>query len=342
MKVSIVVITYNEAKNIAECLDSLLALRMDDVYEIIVVDGGSIDSTREIVKSYAAKKDVIRLVVDPIGHQTTSRNLGIEEAKYEFVAFTDADCVVPRDWLDILTTKFQQCKSPFLAGVGGANIPPVRSNLFQRALGIAADSFLGSLGSIQAKPLGKDRRVMSLSCSNALYEKRKLVAVGMFTTGENKSGDDWELGLKLRKRGCILMGISNSFVWHKMRQDSKSFWNNMILYGKVRMKYIVRFPKEHGLVYFLPLFFILAMLLSLLGFRYRIFLLPLLYFPFMLLYSFVLAFRKNQAALFPVVFWCFMLEHFGYAIGEVMGLSVLFEKKEESIEEKGEVKPKKK
>jgi len=324
MKVSVIIITFNEERNIEDCLKSFINLDFSkEDFEVLVVDGGSKDKTQSIVEEYMKKNKNIKFYLDTKGgSQTTSRNMGIRKAKYDYIAFTDADCIVPRDWLDILTNKFTNYKERFpkLAGVGGANIPPSMTTKFTQAIGVAFDSFLGSLGSIQAKRMSKDKKVFSISCSNAFYDKKRLVEAGMFTEGKGKIGDDWEVGLKLKKKSYILLGLKDSFVWHKFRASPSSFWKNMLVYGDVRMRYIIKFTKYNGPFYYLPLVFALAMVSTLFSFVNPLFLLPLAYFPFMFLYSLYLCIKRNRLSMLHLVFMVFLIQHFGYSIGEIKGL----------------------
>jgi cellulose synthase/poly-beta-1,6-N-acetylglucosamine synthase-like glycosyltransferase len=325
--ISIVVITHNEESNISNCLDSLLKLDYSkENYEIIVVDGKSKDRTIQIVSQYVQKFNNVKLLIDEIGYQTTSRNLGIKDSKYEFIAFTDADCIIPENWIKVLVTNFNRYNPiyPNLAGVGGSNIPPKQISNFIKAIGIAYDSWLGSLGSLQAKKIEKDNPVFSLSCTNCLYDKSKLKEVGLFSTDKGNMGDDWVLGLKLKKKNYLLMGLKESFVWHKFRSSPKKFFKNMFLYGKVRAFFIRKYPFENSMKYFLPIIFLLAMLSTVLIFLNIIFIVPLIYFPIIFIYSLCLSIAKKSIQLTPLVFLVFILLHFGYGLGEIYGLRFLF------------------
>ncbi len=324
MKVSVIVVTLNEEKNISPCLESLL---MQDIpkedYEVLVVDGGSDDATAEIVKK--AKEQHTNLHVKEKGSITECRNIGIKNAKYDFIAFTDADCIVPEDWLRRLQRGFSRhaVANPMLAGVGGANIPPRDATPFQEAIGIAFNSLLGSLGSIQAQPTTKDKPVFSISCANSLYQKKVLLDVEMFSEELGNQGEDWDLGAKLKKKGYTVYGIHDSFVWHNFRATPKAFWKNMVFYGDGRMRLM---KKHHDLIkgkYLLPLFFIPLFVVSgVLWYALKnpLFIIPFVYFPSTLLYSAILALKQKKAERTFDVFLAFLIQHFGYALGELKGL----------------------
>jgi GT2 family glycosyltransferase len=96
-RISVVVPVLNGERTIGDCLESLLVLDYPrSLLDIIVVDNGSADGTRRAVARYA---DAVRIVSEPRRGPASARNAGIAHARGEIVAFTDADCVVDRDWL---------------------------------------------------------------------------------------------------------------------------------------------------------------------------------------------------------------------------------------------------
>jgi len=329
LNVSIVVITLNDASNIGECIESILAQKFSRTYEIVVVDGISKDGTQEIVKKFAKKHKQINLIVEK-SSITEARNIGIRKAKYDFVAFTDSDCVVPKNWLSTLTAKYSELKNSNnkIVGVGGANVPPKNINHFTYAIGIAFDSFIGSLGSIQAKGFEKDSPALSISCTNSLYEKSALKKAGLFSEDLGNQGEDWDMGLKIRKKGFILYGIKDSHVIHKMRSTPKKFWKNMIFYGDGRMRLIRKHGTNSSLKYYLPFAFLIVMLLPItyLFWGINLFLIPLIYFPIIFAYSLFLSMRKKATRYTLSVALAFMILHFGYALGEIKGLRWFFKR----------------
>jgi len=87
VKVSVIIPTYNRAYFLKEAIDSVLAQTYKD-YELIVVDDGSEDETAQIVKQYQNK---LRYIFIPHQGVSRARNIGIQEAKGELIAFLDSD-----------------------------------------------------------------------------------------------------------------------------------------------------------------------------------------------------------------------------------------------------------
>jgi len=95
-KVSVVIPAYNEESYIGACLNSLANQTLDRRdYEIVVVDGGSEDETVDIAREYA--DNVIIQHSKGVGG---ARNDGVEVSSGEIVAMTDADIILPCNWLE--------------------------------------------------------------------------------------------------------------------------------------------------------------------------------------------------------------------------------------------------
>jgi len=86
-KISIIIPTYNYAQYICEAIESVLNQTYKD-FEIIVVDDGSTDNTKEVIKPYLNK---IKYIYQQNSGPSAARNRGIKEAKGEYIAFLDAD-----------------------------------------------------------------------------------------------------------------------------------------------------------------------------------------------------------------------------------------------------------
>jgi|SRR5690554_158830 len=95
-KISVIIPAHNEERHVSDCLDAILNQDIPaDDYEVILVDNNSSDSTPNIAKSYQKVK-YIEQRQGPVG---AVRNKGVIHSRGEYLAFIDADCVAPRDWL---------------------------------------------------------------------------------------------------------------------------------------------------------------------------------------------------------------------------------------------------
>ena len=99
-KVSIVISAYNEEKKISESIESLKSIDYPkELYEVIILNDGSVDKTSEIVKKYADGKHIIFVDNEKNKGKAACLNQGISLARGEFVACMDADSIVLEDVL---------------------------------------------------------------------------------------------------------------------------------------------------------------------------------------------------------------------------------------------------
>lgn len=92
-KVSVIIPVYNAEKYLRECLDCVTNQTLKDI-EIICIDDGSVDSSPEILKEYAAKDDRIIILQQKNQGAAPARNRGLQEAKGKYLSFIDSDDIM--------------------------------------------------------------------------------------------------------------------------------------------------------------------------------------------------------------------------------------------------------
>ncbi|MCR5809462.1 MAG: glycosyltransferase family 2 protein [Clostridiales bacterium] len=103
MFISFIVPVYNGEVYLAECLDSLFRQGVpEETYEVIVVDDGSTDGTRDILASYSAAKSNFWFFTQDHRGVSAARNLGLREAQGDYVWFVDADDFIQDNAIDEL------------------------------------------------------------------------------------------------------------------------------------------------------------------------------------------------------------------------------------------------
>ena len=96
IKVSIIIPVYNVEQYIKQCLDSVINQTLKEI-EIICIDDKSTDNSLQILKEYKEKDDRIFLIEQAVNQgQGVARNIGIENAKGEYIMFLDSD-----DWYEL-------------------------------------------------------------------------------------------------------------------------------------------------------------------------------------------------------------------------------------------------
>ena len=226
-KVSVVVASYNGGRTLKACLDSLVRLNYPD-YEVILVDDGSTDATREIAALYKT----VRYIHQTNHGLSVARNTGINASEGEIVAFTDSDCRADEDWLyylvgDLLTSRF--------TGIGGHNfLPPEDSPV--------AAAVLVSPGG-PAHVMLTDRLAEHIPGCNMAFYKWALDEIGGFDRIFMKAGDDVDVCWRLQQRGYRIGFNPAGFVWHYRRSTVKAYLKQQRGYGEAEALLVRKHPE---------------------------------------------------------------------------------------------------
>lgn len=110
MKVSVIIPVHNEEKYLEKCLQSILA-QTEKPDEIIVVDNNCTDKTIKIAQEFGAK-----IVKEKKQGMIYARNAGFDTAQYEIIARTDADIILPKDWIAKIKKAFTDSELGALSG----------------------------------------------------------------------------------------------------------------------------------------------------------------------------------------------------------------------------------
>lgn len=120
-RASIVLVTRNNAELLADALATILADSSSVSRELLVVDNGSTDGTREVAAAAGAGAPFpLRLLVEPVPGHSRGRNRGLAAARGEIALFTDDDVLVEDGWADGLCRPFAD---PQVGVVSGRTLP---------------------------------------------------------------------------------------------------------------------------------------------------------------------------------------------------------------------------
>jgi succinoglycan biosynthesis protein ExoA len=227
--VSIVVPARNNENDIDRCLRSLNNLDYPkDCYEVIVVDGHSSDRTVEIAKAFNA-----RIVYDPGrgGGRVVGLNAGIDYARGEYIAFTDADCAVDAGWLKKAARYFTDDS---VAGVGGHAIPALSERPIVQAITFIL-YFFNSDSLITARLPKIAKYTDVVGGASSIFDARKIR--GLFPIPETVAGEDAVLSRRVRDMGYKLIADPGLNVWHYPHYSGAiAFSRQMALYARGRVQ----------------------------------------------------------------------------------------------------------
>ena len=113
--VSVIICSYNEAKYIQKCIDSLLLQSYKNL-ELIILDDGSTDDTKEIVQEYKDPRICYVPQERHCGMIGKLRNHAVGFAKGDYLFLTDADCITPSNWIQTGITAFENYHAKAIEG----------------------------------------------------------------------------------------------------------------------------------------------------------------------------------------------------------------------------------
>jgi len=246
-KVSVIVCSYNGGQTLEACLCSLKKIDYPD-YEVVVVDDGSTDHTKEILSHHPW----VNAIYQTNHGLSVARNVGAAAATGEILAYTDSDCMADPDWLYYLVGTLL---SGNYAGVGGPNISPPAQNWHQACVAAAPGG--------PSHVLLTDVVAEHIPGCNMAFYRWAFEKVGGFDPEYRKAGDDVDFCWRLQQEGEVIAFSPSAIVWHYRRFTLKAFRKQQEGYGEaeslLRFKHLVFFgptgtAKWKGQVYGAPRF----------------------------------------------------------------------------------------
>jgi len=218
MKISVIIPCFNEEKYLPTCLDSLL-LQTLKPNEIIICDNNSKDDTINIAKSYQNKLP-IKVIHQSIQGIMPTVEKAWRESSGDIIVKTDADAVLPKDWINNTINHF--ISDPKLAACGG-NWVPYQETLFWTYLGIFA-LWISDL----IMPLAKGYKFLlgpNMALRRTTYEK-----INGYITDDTKIVDDQLISYKLKQNGLKYQKFADCWNYHSGRQFHKGI-KHLFIYG---------------------------------------------------------------------------------------------------------------
>ena len=199
-KISIIIAARNEEQNLKNCLDSIINQSYPKhLFEIIVVDDHSTDTTAAIILSYQLQNVKLIFLKDFVppaainSYKKKAIEIAIQQSTGELIVTTDADCFVPQNWLQTIAAFYQEKKTEFIVMPVAIDCSFSFIEIFQAVDFMALQGITGA--SVYKK--------MHSMCNgaNLAYTKKAFIAVNGFAGIDNiASGDDMLLMHKIYKQ----------------------------------------------------------------------------------------------------------------------------------------------
>ncbi len=320
-KISIIIVTYQRTSRLERCLKSILESRPDKNWELIVVVNGNDEGTLNFLKQFPADK--INLIFCAIPRTTNgrARNVALGKVTGEIIYFLDDDLVVKEN---IFRTCLEKLEIYPDAGViGGPNLTPEKSNLFQKCSGYLLSSVFGAAG-VRWRYLacGKDRYAddKSLILCNLIFRKSVLEREKKLFNEEIICNEENLLLEGLKRKGYKMIYSPDLVVYHDRRENLSSFARQFFKYGRGRGQMTKLMPDSLSFFFVLPSIF-LFYLFSFIFYNNFIYFLPLFGYLILDLFSSISIFwrEKNIFSAFLLLF-LFPCAHLAYGLGFLYGL----------------------
>jgi glycosyltransferase involved in cell wall biosynthesis len=240
-RVTLVMPTYNEERFVADCLASVVA---DPAMEVLVVDGGSTDATRDIVRGLAGRYPGLRLLDNPRRTAASAMNIGLAHATGDVIVRLDAHSVYPPGYVRRLTGAL----SEHAADVSGGVIVsvPRRPTTFGRAVAASLTNrwVMGNTGFRVGGGDVREVDTVPFGCWRADVLRR----AGGYDERLARS-QDYDLAQRVRRQGARIILVpdvvieyrARSGVWENVRYN---YWNGYWV-GYPLVTAGVRFAARH-------------------------------------------------------------------------------------------------
>jgi GT2 family glycosyltransferase len=207
-QVSLIIVMYNEKATVSSFFEVLETFtRLPD--EIVMLDGGSTDGTVEITREHMKSTSVpVNLIVRPQCNIPRSRNIAIENARYDILAATDMGCIVTSEWLERILAPFGE--DPTVDAVGGY-YEPLREGPLQEAY-----------HHLTWKENLEEGRFLP-SHRSVAFRRKVWEGVGRYPE-HLQSGEDTLFDLRILEKGFRLVNAPAAKVYWEVKKSYKQFF----------------------------------------------------------------------------------------------------------------------
>ena len=244
MKLTILVVTYNQEQYVQQCLDSIIGQNVNFDYEIIIGDDCSIDNTEDIVNKYMKIDSRIKFFkLDTNSGAGVARNNSIKNAQGRFLAFCDSDDCWHPEKLEVQLAFMNEHNYEF------SYTSYDTCNEDNKIIG-----YVKCKKKISYITLLKDN---GIGCLTSIYDTARIGKIYMPTIRKRQ---DWGLWLSVIKKTHYAYGLQKSLAKYRIRENSISANKlSMLKYNYKLYNNVEGFSKISSFIllvfYFLPYYF---------------------------------------------------------------------------------------
>lgn len=227
--ISVIIPTYNRHQSLRRCLDSLTQQTYPkDAFEVIVVDDGSRDATKNAALSFTQELS-LHYIYKNNGGPGSARNLGIHHAQGAIIAFIDDDCIAEKKWLENINMFFLNAPKALI--VQGNTEVLEKNNLFHKMHEVLSKA--ANEKRIVAPEINISRKIaLFFGPLNAAVKKSALFEHDLLFDTTFYCGEDIDLYRRIKKAGVDIHFDDKIAVEHLCHYDIVSFIKRFFGYGR--------------------------------------------------------------------------------------------------------------
>ncbi|HMI08667.1 MAG TPA: glycosyltransferase [Flavobacterium sp.] len=251
---SLIIPVYNRPDEVRELLESLALTTFSENFEVVIVEDGSSSCCGQVVSEYKNRLDIAYYYKENSG-PGDSRNFGMQKAKGDYFLIFDSDCIIPKQYLDVVSSALQL---NYADCFGGPDAAMDSFSDIQKAINFAMTSII-TTGGVRGGSEKLDKfqpRSFNMGISQKAFE----VSGGF---GNIHPGEDPDLSMRLWDLGFETRLFPQAYVFHKRRIDWEKFALQVNKFGKARPILDSWYPKYSKLTYFFPSAFIILFFIAL-------------------------------------------------------------------------------
>ena len=231
-KISVVICTYNRAKFLKNCLDSLVDQTADkSLYEVIIINNNSNDNTLEVAEKFVKSQPNFRIFIEEKQGLSYARNFGFQKALSSWVAYIDDDAKAHPNYIEralyIIENYDFDC-------FGGVFFPLYESSKPKWLL----EEYVSNKGKLNRTALLPNLRFTN--GGNNIFKKSVLYSVGGFSTRIGMKGDGISYGEETR------LQVLSRHLGYKIGFDPELLVDHMVLVNKFGIKWWLVSAFIHG------------------------------------------------------------------------------------------------
>jgi len=316
LALSIVIPTHGRLGSLQQCLASIFAAELPEATEILVVCNGSDPPTEDFLRQLSAAEPRLHLMEMAPGSPAEARNAALSKVRGEIVYFLDDDVTIEPDLFARALETF--ARRPEVDVLGGPNLTPSASSLFERSVGnVLASPFGSARVCDRYRSTGHLRPTddRALILCNLAIRGRAIAGRRPVFEGELVCNEENLLLVSLERENRSMLHDPELVVYHARRGTLAGFARQIFKYGRGRWQETLALPDSLSPTFLLPSIFLLYLLsLPFLKFHER--LIPLAAYGLLLLtFSAIEAFRARTLRSFAQFLVLFPLCHLAYGAG---------------------------